>query len=91
MVITNQPVTVGYWISTRRNGRRLLLNYLFTYNVPAYSSTCIMGRDKSIDIVMSIVLYLFTQKYGQACAHNQHNIHVQLQHYSMYGLKTTTA
>ena len=48
MVInSNKPVTVGYWISTRRNGRRLLLNYLFSYNVQTHSSTCIMGGDKS--------------------------------------------
>ena len=89
MIMDNQPVTVGYWISTRRNGRRLLLSYLFTYNVQTHSSTSIMGGDKSIDIVMSIVLYLFTQKYGLACAHNQYNR--QLQHYRIQGFKTTTA
>ena len=66
-----------------------MLNYLFTYSVQTHSSTSIMGGDKTIDIVMSIVLYLFTQKYGLTCVHNQYNR--QLQHYQIQGFKTTIA
>ena len=67
MINSNQPVTVGYWISTRRNGRRLLLNYLFTYNVQTHSSTCIMGGDKSSyysnKILKAIVLFGYYNGY----------------------------
>ena len=71
MVNSNQSVTVGYWISTRRNGRRLLLNYLFTYNVPAYSSTCIMGGDKSSyysnKILKAIALFGYYNRCYKVC------------------------